>query len=97
MADIDPNPFQITDPSIMDSIKTNIQEIFLNIYKAQNKLLENGVFIGNYDLDILIAEFNNIELALQNDSLFKIKDGTYIDVTINGKSEPKSNYINRVF
>jgi hypothetical protein len=95
--DIDPNPFKITDPSNMGSIKTNIQEIFKNIYMAQNKLLENGVFIGNYDLDILIAEFNNIELALQNDSLFKIKDGTYIDVTINGKSEPKSNYINGFF
>ena len=92
--------FQITEPSNQESIQTNIQEIFKNIYEAQNTLLNDGVFIGkSTKLDLLINKFNEIETALQDKSSFKINKGTYIDVKIkiSGKFEPNTNFINEYF
>ena len=90
--------FQITESSNQESIQTNIQKIFKNIYEAQNTLLNDGVFIGkSTDLDLLINKFNKIETALQDKNSFKINEGTYIDVKISGKFEPNTNFINEYF
>lgn len=90
--------FQITNSSNQESIQTNIQEIFKNIYEAQNTLLNDGVFIGkSTDLILLINKFNKIETALQDKKLFNINKGTYIDVNISGKFEPNTNFINEYF